>query len=139
VLLAGSGPQDRDETVGPNKPLKDLAWGLASLGIAVARFDKITLTHPEHLATGARVTILEEYAPQALAAIGMIAAQPGVDPRRVSLIGHSLGGTVAPRIAAAQPGLAGLVLLAAGAQPLHLLSAVPVRDARAVVLRDGLV
>jgi hypothetical protein len=43
VLLAGSGPQDRDETVGPNKPLKDLAWGLASRGIAVVRFDKITL------------------------------------------------------------------------------------------------
>jgi uncharacterized protein len=119
VLLAGSGPQDRDETVGTNKPLKDLAWGLASRGIAVARFDKITLTHPDHLTTAARVTILEEYAPQALAATNMIAAQPGVDPRRVVLIGHSLGGTVAPRIAAAQPGLAGLVLLAAGAQPLH--------------------
>ena len=29
VLLAGSGPSDRDSTVGPNKPLRDIAWGLA--------------------------------------------------------------------------------------------------------------
>ena len=119
VLLAGSGPQDRDETVGPNKPLKDLAWGLASRGIAVVRFDKITLAHPEHLATTAQITILDEYAPQARAATSTIAAQPGVDPRRIVLIGHSLGGTVAPRIATAMPGLAGVVLLAAGMQPLH--------------------
>ena len=36
VLLSGGGPFDRDQTSGPNKPLKDLAWGLASRGVAVA-------------------------------------------------------------------------------------------------------
>ena len=45
VLLSGSGPQDRDETIGRNKPLKDLAWGLASRGVAVLRFDKVTYAH----------------------------------------------------------------------------------------------
>jgi hypothetical protein len=45
VLIAGSGPQDRDETIGPNKPLRDLAWGLASQGIAVLRYDKRTLVY----------------------------------------------------------------------------------------------
>src|SRR5437867_2253039 len=40
VLLAGGGPFDRDESSGPNKPLKDLAWGLASRGVTVVRFDK---------------------------------------------------------------------------------------------------
>jgi hypothetical protein len=42
VLLGGSGPADRDETIGRNKPLKDLAWGVASHGVAGLRFDKVT-------------------------------------------------------------------------------------------------
>ena len=46
VLLAGSGPMDRDETIGRNKPSKDLAWGLASRGVAVLPFDKVTNAHP---------------------------------------------------------------------------------------------
>jgi hypothetical protein len=46
VVLPGSGPTDRDSTIGPNKPLKDLAWGLASRGVAVLRFDKVTYAHP---------------------------------------------------------------------------------------------
>jgi uncharacterized protein len=50
VLLSGSGPQDRDETIGRNKPLKDLAWGLASAGVAVLRFDKVTHAHPAVMA-----------------------------------------------------------------------------------------
>jgi hypothetical protein len=45
VLLAGSGPFDRDETIGRNTPFKDLAWGLASYGVAVLRFDKVTYAH----------------------------------------------------------------------------------------------
>jgi hypothetical protein len=42
VLVHGSGPNDRDETIGPNKPFRDLAWGLATQGIAVLRYDKPT-------------------------------------------------------------------------------------------------
>jgi len=42
VLVHGSGANDRDESLGPNKPFKDLAWGLASRGIAVLRYDKRT-------------------------------------------------------------------------------------------------
>ena len=45
ILLHGSGPQDRDETIGGNKPFRDLAQGLASRGIAVLRFDKRTYSH----------------------------------------------------------------------------------------------
>lgn len=45
VLLAGSGPQDRDGTLGPNKPLRDIAEGLTLGGIAVLRYDKRTLAH----------------------------------------------------------------------------------------------
>jgi hypothetical protein len=42
VLVHGSGPNDRDETLGPNKPFRDLAWGLADRGIAVLRYEKRT-------------------------------------------------------------------------------------------------
>ena len=42
VLVHGSGPSDRDQTLGPNKPFRDLAWGLADRGIAVLRYEKRT-------------------------------------------------------------------------------------------------
>ena len=54
VLVAGSGPQDRDETIGPNAPLRDLAWGLASNGIAVLRYDKRTKAHGTEMACAGR-------------------------------------------------------------------------------------
>lgn len=120
VLLPGSGPQDRDGTIGPNKPLKDLAWGLAGRGIAVVRFDKITYANPGHLqASPNGVTITDEYMPQARGAVRLLLDRPELAAERVVLIGHSLGGTVAPRIAATEPNVTGLVLLAAGAQRLH--------------------
>jgi uncharacterized protein len=138
VLLAGSGPEDRDETIGRNKPLKDLAWGLASAGVAVLRFDKVTFAHPRQIAENRGYTLADEYLPDALAAIGVLGGHPAVDAGRVFVAGHSLGGTVAPRVAAAQssaaqssaaqssvagPPVAGLVILAGGAQPLHWAAA----------------
>ena len=119
VLLAGSGPNDRDETIGRNKPLKDIAWGLASAGVAVLRFDKVTFAHPEQVAGNRGFTLADEYVPSAVAAIGVLAGHAG----RVFVAGHSLGGTVAPRVAAADPSVAGLVILAGGAQPLHQAAA----------------
>jgi uncharacterized protein len=119
VLLGGSGPGDRDGTVGRNKLLKDVAWGLASRGVAVARFDKVTHAHPREVVQDHGFTVAQEYLPHAVAAIGLLRERPAVDPGRVFLLGHSLGGTVAPRVAAAEPSVAGLVILAGGAQPLH--------------------
>ena len=117
VLLAGGGPFDRDGTSGPNKPLKDLAWGLASRGIAVLRFDKPTFAHPDRLPSD--FTMTDEYMPPARAAVQLLLQQPEVAPDRIHLLGHSMGGKAAPRIAAATPTIAGLVLLAADAQPMH--------------------
>jgi hypothetical protein len=119
VLLAGSGPMDLDETIGRNKPFKDLAWGLASRGVAVLRFDKVTHAHPDLVAPRREFTVTDEYVPDALAAIALLRQHAAVDPARVFVLGHSLGGTVAPRVAAAEPAVAGLVILAGGAQPLH--------------------
>jgi uncharacterized protein len=119
VLLSGSGPQDRDETIGRNKPLKDVAWGLASRGVAVARFDKVTYAHRNEVAQAPDFTVADEYVPHAVAAVHLLAQHPAVDAGRVFVLGHSLGGTLAPRVAAAQPSVAGLVILAGGTQPLH--------------------
>ena len=133
VLLAGSGPQDRDETIGRNKPLKDLAWGLASHGIAVLRFDKVTYAHQAEMRDAHDFTLNDEYVPQAVAAIKLLSQHPAVDIGRIFLLGHSLGGTVAPRVAAAEPSIAGLIILAGGAQPLHW---VLVRQARHLASLD---
>jgi dienelactone hydrolase len=119
VLLAGSGPMDRDETIGRNKPFKDLAWGLASAGVAVLRFDKVTYAHPSEISQAGDVTVVQEYVRHAAAAIHLLQAHPDVDATRVFVLGHSLGGTVAPRVAAAEPSVAGVVILAGGTQPLQ--------------------
>ncbi|MFI6048374.1 alpha/beta hydrolase family protein [Nocardia sp. NPDC051321] len=118
VLLSGGGPFDRDGTVGPNKPLRDLAWGLASRGVAVVRFDKITHTRPEVM-TDPGFTMTDEYLPHTTAAIRLLQETQNVDPARVFVVGHSMGGKVAPRVAAAEPSVAGLVLLAADAEPMQ--------------------
>jgi len=119
VVLGGSGPVDRDSTIAKSKPLKDLAWGLASRGVAVLRSDKVTYAHPEQVKADRDFTVAEEYLPHALAALRLLRSHPAVAAEHVFLAGHSLGGTIAPRIATADPSVAGLVILAGGAQPLH--------------------
>jgi len=119
VLVSGSGPADRDATIGRNKIMKDLAWGLASQGIAVLRFDKVTHTHGKALADIADFTVVDEYVNPAVAAVRLLRDHPSVDADQVFVLGHSQGGTVAPRIAAAEPAVAGLVVLAGATQPLH--------------------
>jgi uncharacterized protein len=120
VLVAGSGPEDRDESIGPNKPLRDLAWGLASNGIAALRYDKRTLTYgPQVAADPGDLTVKVETMDDADAAVSLLRGTDGVDPARVFLIGHSLGGYLAPRIAAAIPDqLAGIGMLEANSTPL---------------------
>ncbi len=111
VLLSGGGPFDRDATSGVNKPFKDLAWGLASRGVAVVRFDKVTFVDGR-VASEPGFTATDEYVPCAIAAVRLLQRQRGVDPKRVHILGHSMGGRVAPRVAAADPSVAGLVVLA---------------------------
>ena len=119
VLLSGSGSHDRDETLGRNKPFKDLAWGLASRGVAVLRFDKVTYAHASEVVKDRGFTLADEYVPDAVAAVRLLRQHPAVDAERVFVLGHSLGGTVAPRVALAEPAVAGLVILAGGTQPMY--------------------
>lgn len=118
VLLGGGGEFDRDESSGPNKPLKDLAWGLASRGVAVIRFDKVTFTH-RGVIDEPGFTMSDEYVPHAVAAARLLQREPCVDASRVFVVGHSMGGRVAPRVAAAEASIAGLVVLAGDTQPMQ--------------------
>lgn len=119
VLVHGSGPHDRDETYGPNRPFRDLAGGLASRGIAVLRYEKRTKAHPEAFAKLAKATVMEETVDDAVLALRLLRGTPRVDPGAVFVLGHSLGGMLAPRIAKAEPSLAGLVILAGTTRPLE--------------------
>jgi fermentation-respiration switch protein FrsA (DUF1100 family) len=120
VLLHGSGPNDRDETIGPNKPLRDLAWGLASQGVAVLRYEKRTREHG--LRWKPSMTFREETVDDALAAVALLRKRPEVDGKRVFVLGHSLGAMAAPEVGRRDPTLAGLVLLAGNTRPLEDLA-----------------
>jgi len=117
VLVHGSGPHDADETVGANKPFRDLAWGLATRGIAVLRYEKRTKAHP--LAKpAAEWTPADETIDDALAAVQVLRKRDDIDPRRVYILGHSLGGMLAPYMARQDERLAGIIILAGNARSI---------------------
>ena len=114
VLVHGTGPSDMDETLGPNKPFKDLAAGLAAKGVASIRYVKRTLVNGNEF-TGV-FTVKEETIDDAVAAVTLAATIPGVDKKQIYLLGHNLGGMLAPRIAAQAPQLNGIILAEAQAR-----------------------
>jgi len=121
VLVHGSGPMDRDETIGPNKPFKDLAWGLASQGIAVLRYEKRTKAYPGKLSQEKSFTMKDETVDDAVLAIRELQHRDDIDRTAIYVLGHSQGGYCAPRIAAGVSGLAGFVSMAGNTQPLEEL------------------
>lgn len=90
VMAHGSGPSDMDETIGANKPFRDLAYDLAALGVGSLRFDKITYAHPEYPVK----TIDQEYLEPVGEALRVLRQETGA--RRVYLLGHSEGGMITP-------------------------------------------
>jgi uncharacterized protein len=122
VLLEDSGPHDQDETIGPNKPLKDVAWGLASHGIVVFRYTKRTAKYGAQSSEDpAKLTVEDETISDAHAAVALLAKQKNVDRRRIFLVGHGLGAYLAPRIATGHPEIAGMVMMGANTRPLEQL------------------
>jgi pimeloyl-ACP methyl ester carboxylesterase len=109
VMLSGSGPNDMDESFASIKVFRDLAEGLGTRGLASLRFEKRT-----HRRLPIR-TVKEEYLDDAAAAIAQAASVPGAST--VVLLGHSLGATLAPRVAQANPQVAKLILLAGSTWP----------------------
>jgi len=123
VLVHGSGPHDRDETVGGTRPFRDLAEGLASRGIAVLRYDKRTFVKSPGALPKDGITMTWETVNDAVRAAGVLRSQPDIDPRRIFVLGHSQGGYMVPRIVKADPKLAGAIVLAGNARPLPTLAA----------------
>ncbi len=119
VLVHGSGPNDRDETVAAARPFRDLAWGLASRGIAVLRYEKSTRQHGARLGSVPNFTVRQETVDDAVAAAALLRGTEGIDPGRVYVLGHSLGAMLVPRIGEQDPKIAGFIVMAGAARPLE--------------------
>jgi len=120
ILVHGSGPNDEDETVGPNKPFEDLAWGLASHGVSVFRYTKRTKQYGlQSSEDPTKLTVEDEVISDARAAVTLIAGQPKINPKQVFLVGHSLGAYLAPRIATGDSQIAGIAMLGANTRPIE--------------------
>ncbi|OWR32058.1 hydrolase [Saccharibacillus sp. O23] len=97
VLVHGSGPNDRDDSIGGAKTFRDLAVGLAGQGVASLRYEKRTREHAlktEH----APFTVREETVDDAVSAIAKLRQTPDIDRDRIFVLGHSQGGMLIPRI-----------------------------------------
>lgn len=120
VLVHGSGPNDRDESIGPNKPFLDLAWGLASQNIAVLRYDKRTRVHSQRLKDfEGKFTVQEETIDDALAAVNLLRGVEGIDEQKICVLGHSLGGMLVPRIGMLDTEIAGFIIMAGTTRPVE--------------------
>jgi dienelactone hydrolase len=113
VMLAGSGPNDRDETIGPNKPFRDLAWGLAERGVATLRFDKRTFAFPKSY----KGSLDSESIDDGVDAVTFAGTLPEIDRNRVYVLGHSLGGLAAIYVGE-RVAVAGIVLMASAGRPM---------------------
>lgn len=125
VLVHGSGPNDRDETVGSLKPFRDLAEGLAEKGIAVYRYDKRTYVYGSQLKDDLEITLEDETIEDAVNAVKLLSEQEVIDPDRIFVLGHSLGGNAIPAISREleqeRVNACGFILMAASPRPLEEL------------------
>ena len=124
ILVHGSGPNDRDETILATKPFRDLAWGLAQKGIATFRYDKRTFVYQEKLATTdlEAFTVEEEVIEDALLAVEYAATLKQIDSEKIYVLGHSLGGTLIPRIAEKANKATGFIIMAGAVTPIEDLA-----------------
>lgn len=91
VFVHGSGSSNADEKVGKLTPFKDLAEGLAKLGIASVRYDKRSFAHGFKMLRGGLITVKEETIEDAILASEFLKHTPGIDPEKVFILGHSMG------------------------------------------------
>lgn len=118
VLVQGFGCRDGDGSIGPNKPFRDLAAGLASRNIAVFSYDKRMRVYPEEIKS-AGWNVRHDIIDDALAAVSMVRTLPGVDVEHIYVAGHHLAGTLAGEMLRLYPRLAGFILMAAPFPPFN--------------------
>ncbi len=114
LLISGSGPQDRNETLLGHKPFWVLADYLTRRGIAVLRVDDRGVGQSSgDFATATT----QDFASDALAGVNYLASRKDVNSRQIGLIGHSEGGLIAPMVAVQSPKVAFIVLMAGPGLP----------------------
>lgn len=128
VLVHGSGPQDRNESIGGIAIFRDIAKGLSEWGIAVLRYDKRTYlmnqgTLPVTEEDINNMTVYDETVVDALAAVKLLKEDPRIDPDRIFIIGHSQGAVMAPCMQVNGADAKGLILLAGTLRPIATLLA----------------
>ena len=125
VLVQGSGPSDKDESIGGNAPFRDLANGLAVQGIASLRYDKRSYAHGKKMTEEEgypRLTVDEETVDDAAAALSLLRERPELAGRPVWLLGHSLGAMLASYIGSKAGAPDGYILLAGSPRKLWEVS-----------------
>lgn len=136
ILVQGSGQSDMNETIGAagNQPFKDLAVGLAKRGIATIRYNKRYYQYPEKAPTD--LTIQDEVLEDVDSAIQYAAECGQIDPERMIVLGHSLGGMLAPKIASDHEEVAGIISMAGS--PRNLLDISADQNIEALAAANGL-
>ena len=135
VMITGSGPQDRDEAtpvIPGYRPFRQIADALGRRGIAVLRMDDRGVGGSPAGPSGATSA---DFADDIRAALAFLRSRDDVDPARLALIGHSEGGIIAPMIAATDPALHAIVIIAG---PAHTGRVVSDQQVRAALVARGL-
>ena len=126
VLITGSGPEDRNETIFGHRPFLVLADYLTRRGIAVLRADDRGVGGS---AKGSPTDTSENYAGDALAGVEFLKTRKEINPKQIGLIGHSEGGMIAPMAAANSSDVAFIVLMAGPG----------IKGDRLLVMQNGLI
>ncbi len=123
VFVHGSGSSNMDEKVYKLTPFKDLAEGLARHGIASIRYDKRSFAHGLKMLRDKSqpVTVKTESIDDAILATELLRKDPRVDSEKIFIIGHSMGGMLAPRIDAEGGDYRGLIMMAGTPRRLELI------------------
>ena len=121
VFVHGSGSSNMDEKVGKLTPFKDLAEGLAEHGIASIRYDKRSFAHGFKMLKDKKliITAKEETIDDAILATEFLGKDSRIDSNNIYIIGHSMGGMLAPRIDSEGGNYKGLIIMAGTARRLE--------------------
>ncbi len=120
IIVVEAGPTDKDGSYEENKPYKDLAWGLASKGFAVFRYEKRSNNYGIYLARDKAAyetfTPREDLLDDLYRSIDTLKTLPDVDPKKIYILGHGQGGMLAPLVAKERNDVRGIIMLGANAK-----------------------